>query len=86
PRLDKTRWWCLSLTGSLLWISLVGHVPTSTLVLSCLGFLISLQAVALASFADRETVDEERSPAWWPEFERDFRIYASQASEGGGTG
>jgi hypothetical protein len=89
PRLDKTRWWCLALTGSVLSIGLVGHVATWAIVVSCLGFLISMVAVALASYAERETAEREpaeretaeREPAWWPEFERDFARYIRQASE-----
>ena len=76
PRLDKTRWYCLALTSSLLWIGLVGHAPAWVTVVSCLGFLVSLVAVALAAYAEPEMRDEE--PAWWPEFERDFRAYARE--------
>jgi hypothetical protein len=89
PRLDKTRWCCLGLTTSVLWICLIGHVPTWTMLLSCFGFLISLVSVALASFAERETAErkeDEEEPAWWPEFEQDFRSYARQASEQRRTG
>ena len=84
PRLDKTRWWCLALTGSVLSIGLVVQIATWATVASCLGFLISLVAVTLASYADREPV--EREPAWWPEFERDFARYVRQISERGKTG
>jgi hypothetical protein len=73
PHLDKARWACLALTGSLLCASLIGVVAPWVLILSCLGFLISLQAAALACYAEPATVHEE--PAWWPEFERDFRLY-----------
>jgi hypothetical protein len=31
----------------------------------------------LAAYSERELIDEE--PAWWPDFERDFRAYARQA-------
>jgi hypothetical protein len=77
PRLDRTRWCCLALTGSLLWISLVGPPAPWVTVVSCLGFLVSLVAVVLAAYSERELIDEE--PAWWPDFERDFRAYARQA-------
>ena len=83
PRLDKTRWWCLALTGSLLWIGLIGHVPGWATVLSCLAFLISLIAVTLAGFAEREAAERETAgeePAWWPKFERDFQNYARHAA------
>ena len=59
PRLGVTRWCCLVLTGSVLWIGLIGHMATWAMVLSCLGFLISLVAVALACFAEPEKVEEE---------------------------
>ena len=83
PRLDRTRWCCLALTGSMLWIGLVGHTAAWVTVVSCLGFLISLVAVALAAYAEREVIEEE--PAWWPDFERDFRAYARQALRTNGT-
>jgi hypothetical protein len=89
PRLNKTRWWCLALTGSVLWIGLIGHIATWAMVLSCLGFLLSLVAVALACFAERETAERETAeeePAWWPKFERDFQNYARHASDQRGTG
>jgi hypothetical protein len=38
--------------------------------------LVSLVALALAAYAEREVVEEE--PAWWPDFERDFRAYVRQ--------
>ena len=83
PRRDVVRWMCLTLTGSLLCACLIGVVANWILLLSCLGFLVSLPAVAIASYAEYETIDGE--PAWWPEFERDFRRYARRASEGRGT-
>ena len=73
PRLDRTRWWCLAFTGSVLGICLIGQVAAWVLVVSCLGFLISLVGVSLAAYAERDAADDE--PAWWPEFERDFRDY-----------
>ena len=87
-RLDVGRWLCLTLTGTLLGVSLVGVVADWILILSCLGFLVSLPAVAIASYAECESVEQEPAetvdgePAWWPEFERDFRSYARRASEG----
>ena len=77
PRLDRTRWGCLALTGSILWIGLVGQTAAWVTVVSCLAFLVSLVAVALAAYAEREVTEEE--PAWWPDFERDFRAYARQS-------
>jgi hypothetical protein len=88
PRLDVVRWLCLALTGSLLGVSLIGVLADWTVLLSCLSFLVSLPAVAIASYAEGETVEREPAgtvdgePAWWPEFERDFRRYACRASEG----
>ena len=82
PRLGKTRWWCVLLTGSLLSIGLVGHVPDWMMLLNCVGFLISLQAIVLACFADHDAVDDESEPAWWPEFERDFRNYIREMAQG----
>ena len=76
PRLDRTRWWCLALTGSVLWICLIGQVAAWVTVVSCLGFLISLVGVSLAAYAEPDAADDE--PAWWPEFERDFRDYVRQ--------
>jgi hypothetical protein len=83
PRLDKTRWWCLALTGAVLSIGLVAQIATWAIVVSCLGFLTSLVAVALASYAERESAEQE--PAWWPEFERDFARHIREISEGGKT-
>ena len=88
PRLDRTRWWSLALTGCVLSIGLVGQVTTWPIVVSCLGFLIGLVAVVLASYAERETAvreTAEQEPAWWPEFEQDFARYVRQASERGKT-
>ena len=83
PRLDRTRWCCLALTGSILWIGLVGQTAAWVTVVSCLAFLVSLVAVALAAYAEREVMEDE--PAWWPDFERDFRAYARQALHRNGT-
>ena len=79
PRLDKTRWRCLAVTGCFLSIGLIAQIATWAIVVSCLGLLISLVAVTLASYADREPAEQE--PAWWPEFERDFARYIRQTSE-----
>jgi hypothetical protein len=76
PRLGRIRWWCLALTGSVLWICLIGQVAAWVTVVSCLGFLISLASVSLAAYAEPDTADDE--PLWWPEFERDFRDYVRQ--------
>lgn len=83
PRLDRTRWCCLALTGSILWIGLVGQTAAWVMVVSCLAFLVSLVAVALAAYAEREEAEQE--PAWWPDFERDFRAYARQSLRTHGT-
>ena len=83
PRLDKTRWCCLALTGSILWIGLVGQTDAWVTFVSCLGFLVSLVAVTLAAYTEREVIEEE--PAWWLDFERDFRAYARQALRTNGT-
>lgn len=87
PLLDKAHWSCVALTGSLSGAGLTGLVNGRPLGLSCLGFLISVQAIATARHAARENletapaepVDDE--PAWWPAFERDFQRYPRQASE-----
>jgi hypothetical protein len=42
-------------------------------LLSLGGFTLSLVGVSLAAYAEPEAADDE--PAWWPEFERDFRHY-----------
>ena len=78
PRLDRVRWGCLGLTGSVLWICLIGQVAAWVTVVSCLGFLISLVGVSLAAYAEPDAADDE--PAWWPEFERDFRDYVRQGA------
>ena len=83
PRLDRTRWWCLALTGSVLWICLIGHVAAWVTVVSCLGFLISLVGVSLAAYAEPDAADDE--PSWWPEFERDFRDYVRRGLPTKGT-
>ena len=83
PRLDKTRWYCLALSGSTLWIVLVGQTAAWVTIVSCLGFLVSLVAVTLAAYAEREVIEEE--PAWWLDFERDFRAHARQALRTNGT-
>ena len=83
PRLDRTRWWCLAMTGSVLWICLIGQVATWVTVVSCLGFLISLVGVSLAAYAEPEAADDE--PSWWPEFERDFRDYVRRGLPTKGT-
>ena len=83
PRLDRVRWCCLALTGSVLWICLIGQVAAWITIVSCLGFLISLVGVSVAAHAEPaasgsahaepDAADDE--PVWWPEFERDFRDY-----------
>jgi hypothetical protein len=83
PRLDRTRWWCLALTGSVLWVCLIGQVAAWVTVVSCVGFLISLVAVSLAAYAEPDPADDE--PAWWPEFERDFRDYVRRGLPTKGT-
>jgi hypothetical protein len=77
PRRDRVRWGCLALTGSVLWICLIGQVAAWVTVVSCLGFLISLVGVSLAAYSEPDAADDE--PAWWPEFERDFRDYVRQS-------
>jgi hypothetical protein len=83
PRLDRTRWWCLALTGSVLWICLIGQVAAWVTVVSCLGFLISLVGVSLAAYAEPNAADDE--PSWWPEFERDFHDYVRRGLPTKGT-
>jgi hypothetical protein len=76
PRLGGIRWLCLALTGSVLWICLIGQVAAWVTIVSCLGFLISLVGVSLAAYAEPDAGDDE--PVWWPDFERDFRNYVRQ--------
>jgi hypothetical protein len=78
PRLGRIRWWCMALTGSALWICLIGQVAAWVTVVSCLGFLISLAGLSLAAYAEPDAAGDE--PAWWPEFERDFRDYVRQGA------
>jgi hypothetical protein len=76
PRLGGIRCGRLALTGSVLWICLIGQVAAWLTVVSCLGFLISLVGVSLEAYAKPDAADDE--PVWWPEFERDFRDYVRQ--------
>ena len=84
PRpLDKTRSGCLALTGAVLCAALVGRSAGWITTLSCLAFLMSLIAVALAAYAERAEPESDRigaEPTWWPQFERDFREYVRCAS------
>jgi hypothetical protein len=79
PRLDRTRWSCLVLTGSVLFIGLVVDVAPWATAMSLIGFLLSLVGVALAAYAEPEPESAEREPVWWPQFEREFRDYVRQA-------
>src|SRR5688572_22247397 len=84
PRLDKTRWGCLALTGALLCVALAGHASGWATTLSCLAFLMSLIAVAIAACAERvdpETEMTPAEPAWWPQFEREFAEYVRLAAK-----
>ncbi len=84
PRLDKTRWGCLALTGALLCVALVVRGPGWTITLSCLAFLMSLIAVAIAAYAERVDNETETTPAeptWWPQFEQDFAEYVRLEAE-----
>ena len=88
PRLDKALWSCVALTGSLSGAGLTGLVDGRPLGLSCLGLLISVQAIATARHAARENLERQaaepvdEAPGWWAEFERDFQRYARHTSEG----
>lgn len=83
PRLGLARGCCAVLAGVLVGTSFWGAVTNWALALSCLGLMLSLEAVALAfgrlaplrSYLARETVDGE--PGWWGEFERGFRRYSA---------
>jgi hypothetical protein len=78
PRLDRSRWGCLALTGVLLGIALISRGPGWSITLSGLAVLMSLIAVACAIHGEhmnRETEANLAEPAWWPEFERDFADY-----------
>jgi hypothetical protein len=82
PRLGLVRWGCTVLTGLLVAASLVYAVRPWALALSCIGFLVSLQATALPSgplkplWAYLERGTPAGDPGWWREFERDMRRYA----------
>ena len=85
PRLDKTRWGCLALSGAVLSITLVGRAPGWTTMLSCIAFLMSLIAVVLAAYSERDGGRIERiapEPTWWPQFERDFEEYVRRQTTG----
>lgn len=92
PRLDRLRWACLALTGALLCVALVGRASGWTITLSCLAFLMSLVAVAIAAYAERAgpaTGTPPAEPTWWPQFERDFAEYvrlAAEREQRGGSG
>ncbi len=84
PRLDRTRWGCLALSGALLVVALAGRGPGWTIILSCLAFLMSLITVALAAYAGRVEPETETTPAeppWWSQFERDFEAYVRLAAQ-----
>lgn len=84
PRLGMARGCCALLAGVLVGTTLWGGVTNWALALSCLGLMLSLEAVPLASgrlaplrsYLGRETVDGD--PGWWGEFERGFRRYSAR--------
>jgi hypothetical protein len=77
--LSRVRAACVVSTGLLVATSFLHWPSRWALALSCLGFLVSLQAVAVAfgrlpslrSYLDRRGAGAERG--WWDEFERDFQ-------------
>jgi len=89
PWLASARVVCVVVTGVLAASSLVDAVDRWALVLACLGFLFSLQAVALAfgqlaplrSYLDRRTAAGE--PVWWADFERSFGRYVARRNRRG---
>jgi hypothetical protein len=87
--LAPARLACVAVTGALAASSLVDVVDRWASVLACLGFLVALQAVAIAfaSLAplradlDRRTATGE--PIWWADFERRFGRYVARRSRRG---
>jgi hypothetical protein len=52
--------------------------PMTLELLSLGGFTLSLVGVSLAAYAEPDAAYGD--PAWWPEFERDFRDYVGQGA------
>lgn len=81
PALREGRPACMLVTGVLVTATFADATDRWALVLACLGFLISLQAIALAfgqlaplrAYLDRRTAGGEA--AWWDDFERGFERY-----------
>jgi hypothetical protein len=55
PRIDRTRWGCLALTGVLLGVVLIGRGPGWSIALSGLAVLMSLIAIACAAHGEHVT-------------------------------
>jgi len=89
PAIAPARLACVVVTGLLVASSLLDVVDRWALALACLGFLIGLQAVALAFgqiaplrvYLDRRTASGE--PAWWRDFERGFGRYVARRDRRG---
>jgi hypothetical protein len=83
PRAALLRHGSALLSGLLLGASQLHRIPPWALALSCLGFLMSVQAMAiefgrikpLRSYLSRRPAGED--PAWWAEFERSFWRHVS---------
>ena len=83
PRtLSRVRSACVVSTGLLVATSVLGWPSRWVLALSCVGFLVSLQALALAIarvpplgwYMERRATGAD--PGWWTEFETGFWRYA----------
>lgn len=89
PALAPARVACVVVTGLLVASSFVDAVDRWALVLACLGFLVGLQAFALAfgqlaplrAYLDRRTAAGE--PVWWADFERRFGRYVARRDRRG---
>jgi hypothetical protein len=85
-RLAEARLACALLTGSLVAASFGDLIARWALAVSCIGFLLSVQAIALAfgylaplqSYLDRRAAVGDA--AWWADFEQSFGRYATRRS------
>jgi hypothetical protein len=85
------RLWGLAVSAGYIALGLVGrvvlHVPGSLLFFGlCAGVTLTLAFVTAPLLRPRRPPedpgglhrDEPEPPPWWPDFERDFRAYASR--------
>jgi hypothetical protein len=89
PAIAPARLACVVVAGLLVASSLLDVVDRWALALACVGFLVGLQAVALAfgqlaplrAYLDRRTASGE--PVWWSDFERGFGRYVARRDRRG---